>query len=514
MMALVAALLVASQESKDPLDRLVGELGSRSKERQEMARFALRAYGAAALDRLLKDGIDASFIGLRGPSEEDQQIQEKLKAIRVSIDMQQASLPAVVDYLREISGLDIKVDAGAIPKADQEMISFKVADIVLDGALRLMLIPRQKRYTVRDGVVLITAGPDRPEAAPPRAPVRLRAGPSLGRKEAAALSGESPDERDRAMEGLRRLGFAAEPALWEALESSDAESRGRAVELLRELYTPEPRIVPPAVERELRKKTVSFESEAASPARALEFLSDQAGVSILVDARMKLPERTIPYSWKGLPADQLLLRITQPMQLGAVFGDEWILVTNEPGRVQVGRPAGPVWTKPDRARSIEDLIGRIASEDAARRGAALLELSRSDASILGPLLEASRILPPGAAGRCRAAREGYIEEHGLWMADEPSGAERQKLSPAQRELLEKRIDLRAVDQPLLQVLKGTGLAATVKTNVDLRLSLWARQLKRGTVLQAITRPYGLDFALDGEAVVIDTAAKIREVLAR
>jgi type II secretory pathway component GspD/PulD (secretin) len=36
------------------------------------------------------------------------------------------------------------------------MISFKVQDIVLDGALRLMLQPRNKAYLVRDGVVLIT----------------------------------------------------------------------------------------------------------------------------------------------------------------------------------------------------------------------------------------------------------------------------------------------------------------------------------------------------------------------
>src|ERR1043165_2918713 len=35
-------------------------------------------------------------------------------------------------------------------------ISFKVQDIVLDGALRLMLQPRNKAYLVRDGVVLIT----------------------------------------------------------------------------------------------------------------------------------------------------------------------------------------------------------------------------------------------------------------------------------------------------------------------------------------------------------------------
>jgi Flp pilus assembly secretin CpaC/tetratricopeptide (TPR) repeat protein len=85
---------------------------------------------------------------------EDKEILDKLKSIRITIDMQNAPLPAIVDYIREISGLNMHISG--IDNPDGEMISFKVADIVLDGALRLMLTPKQMAYMVKDGVVLIT----------------------------------------------------------------------------------------------------------------------------------------------------------------------------------------------------------------------------------------------------------------------------------------------------------------------------------------------------------------------
>ncbi len=87
-------------------------------------------------------------------NDEDKTIIDKLHSIRITIDMQNAPLTAIVDYIREISGLNIHISG--IENPDQEMISFKVQDIVLDGALRLMLQPRNKAYMVRDGVVLIT----------------------------------------------------------------------------------------------------------------------------------------------------------------------------------------------------------------------------------------------------------------------------------------------------------------------------------------------------------------------
>src|SRR6185436_7561195 len=80
-------------------------------------------------------------------NDEDKTIVDKLHSIRITIDMQNAPLTAIVDYIREISGLNIHISG--IDNPDGEMISFKVQDIVLDGALRLMLQPRNKAYMVR-----------------------------------------------------------------------------------------------------------------------------------------------------------------------------------------------------------------------------------------------------------------------------------------------------------------------------------------------------------------------------
>src|SRR5437762_1041051 len=78
--------------------------------------------------------------------DEDKTILDKLRSIRITIDMQNAPLTAIIDYIREISGLNMHISG--VDDADSAMISFKVADIVLDGALRLMLGPRQLAYLV------------------------------------------------------------------------------------------------------------------------------------------------------------------------------------------------------------------------------------------------------------------------------------------------------------------------------------------------------------------------------
>jgi Ca-activated chloride channel family protein len=86
---------------------------------------------------------------------EDKEILEKLRSIRITIDMQNAPLTAIVDYIREISGLNMHITG--VENADSEMMTFKGADLLMDGALRALLGPRRLAYIVRDGVVLITS---------------------------------------------------------------------------------------------------------------------------------------------------------------------------------------------------------------------------------------------------------------------------------------------------------------------------------------------------------------------
>jgi hypothetical protein len=87
-------------------------------------------------------------------SEEDQTIKNKLQDIRMNIDMQNAPLTAVVDYIHEASGLNIHISG--IENPDAEQVTLKAHDIPVDGALRLLLNSRNKDYRIRDGVVLIS----------------------------------------------------------------------------------------------------------------------------------------------------------------------------------------------------------------------------------------------------------------------------------------------------------------------------------------------------------------------
>jgi hypothetical protein len=87
-------------------------------------------------------------------NDEDKSIVEKLRSLRISIDMQNAPLTAVVDHVREVSGLNIHISG--IDNPDAEILSVKSRDEVLDRALRQILEPRNKTYLVRDGVVVIT----------------------------------------------------------------------------------------------------------------------------------------------------------------------------------------------------------------------------------------------------------------------------------------------------------------------------------------------------------------------
>jgi type II secretory pathway component GspD/PulD (secretin)/tetratricopeptide (TPR) repeat protein len=87
-------------------------------------------------------------------NDEDKTILDKLRSIRITIDTTNAPLPQVVDYIREISGLNLHITGVDAP--ENEQITFQVRDIALEGALKLMLGPKSLGFDVREGVVIIT----------------------------------------------------------------------------------------------------------------------------------------------------------------------------------------------------------------------------------------------------------------------------------------------------------------------------------------------------------------------
>ncbi len=81
------------------------------------------------------------------------EIENKLRNIRVTLDFKDAPLDAVVDYLREISDVNMIVDA-RVREMDIR-VTIKVNEISLKSVFGLVLRPRDCGTMFRDGVLQI-----------------------------------------------------------------------------------------------------------------------------------------------------------------------------------------------------------------------------------------------------------------------------------------------------------------------------------------------------------------------
>jgi hypothetical protein len=72
---------------------------------------------------------------------------DKIRSIRITVDMQNAPLNSLADYLGEISRIKITTD----PAIADQPVSVKVMDVTLDRALQLMTLPRGWDLRIEDG---------------------------------------------------------------------------------------------------------------------------------------------------------------------------------------------------------------------------------------------------------------------------------------------------------------------------------------------------------------------------
>jgi type II secretory pathway component GspD/PulD (secretin) len=79
--------------------------------------------------------------------------ESKLNNIKVTLDFTNAPLDQVVDYLREISGLNIFVDSKVRDK--QLVITMKVQELTLKSIFSLMLKPHNCGVHFKDGVLQV-----------------------------------------------------------------------------------------------------------------------------------------------------------------------------------------------------------------------------------------------------------------------------------------------------------------------------------------------------------------------
>jgi type II secretory pathway component GspD/PulD (secretin) len=86
------------------------------------------------------------------------EVESKLNNIKVTLDFTSAPLDTVVDYLREISGMNIFVDSKVREK--QIVISIKVNEISLRSIFALMLKPHGCATLFKDGVLQLMTEAD------------------------------------------------------------------------------------------------------------------------------------------------------------------------------------------------------------------------------------------------------------------------------------------------------------------------------------------------------------------
>jgi hypothetical protein len=80
---------------------------------------------------------------------DDAAVAAKVRSIRITLDMQKAPLPAMADYLTEISGIPFKLD----PSISNQTVTLHQQDVRLIQLLQLMTLPGGWDVRIADGAV-------------------------------------------------------------------------------------------------------------------------------------------------------------------------------------------------------------------------------------------------------------------------------------------------------------------------------------------------------------------------
>ena len=97
-------------------------------------------------------------LGVEAQDTVKHEYEGKLNNIKVTLDFQNAPMDAVVDYLREISGMNIFTDSKVRDK--NLVISIKVNEISLRSIFSLMLKPHNCDILFKDGVLQLMTKED------------------------------------------------------------------------------------------------------------------------------------------------------------------------------------------------------------------------------------------------------------------------------------------------------------------------------------------------------------------
>lgn len=79
----------------------------------------------------------------------------KLETMRVTVDFDNVKLPEAIDYLRDVTGLNLVILPKAMEKDGETPIRLKVKDLSVKSVLKLLLSSRGLTATYRDGAMVI-----------------------------------------------------------------------------------------------------------------------------------------------------------------------------------------------------------------------------------------------------------------------------------------------------------------------------------------------------------------------
>ncbi len=316
----------------------------------------------------------------------------------------------------------------------------------------------------------------------------------------------APEEARRRIRGLIP---GVHDALWLLLDSSRADIRELAADALRRAYGPptEPPRSPLVVELDERKMLVDRETTPIPDILVSMFSSK--GIAVVLDPRVPIDHRPVTFKVRDLPLKNTLKLLISQFDLDFVVCDGWLLVTTFDLAPYRPRSPQPMWVAPEEAKRIEGWIADLASDDPTRQRRAREAAKAGGRGGLDWLVHASTLTEPPLSKRYGETFRAVAEELGIRLADQPAAAENQALTPAQRAIRSRRLELRSTDKTLEALLKENGVKARFDSAAPGPVVVAGGDLPVDALLRAVLHPQGLDYFMDGETVVVDTAAKAR-----
>ena len=511
--------------SADPeMERLVRELRSPSPAHRQIAVLALKSYGEAALAAITQSGVGPELFGTYRLKPADDAVRRTLESKKTDLDMENVFLKDILSSLSQKTGLKFVMDPAFRQRLNPDQkITFKVKDLTVNNTLKLLFMQLNANFRCEDGAVVILDEKDGPSGipVPARAPLRI------GKRKAAAVGmlaefrSDSIERREAARQGLMTMGFAAEEALWEALDSTDPETKGQALEVLRWLYTPDESARPlshprtRSIKKLLSEKRVTVDFKETPLLQALDSIRQLSGANLHVSGVQTPDSLRVTMAGTDLPVYSALVLLLEPLRVACAFREDIVLLSPEAASPEEApRKLGNFWTSPEEARRLEGaLIDLAEGPPAAQERASATLAGLGDRAL--PLLErAAEILDGVGRERCRTLRERLqttIDPKGL---DEPTAADLTVRTAHQEDLLHQTADLDIDGLSLDRILQRYGIPIDIRSKPDRTFRFHAKEIRLETALRALTMPFGLDFMFKGDQLIIDRADAVRARIRR